>query len=441
MLAETPPYATALSALDRLHRSKNEELKAVGRDESRLAVGATGQRSEGRIGKERRSAVLRRRGVVVWPAFLNHSEAEETRRQVIGAMRWCQVSSCGRAFTMGISAIASIHPERFGAILRFQRNTRLRAMAAAHYSQPSVDTVHIRTLAEATSADTCAERWHVDKVNSACTLPGTFKALLYLDDVYSSSGPFEINASDAPHTVAGPAGTATLYNSSRMHRNLQPTGRGRVSLLNYYYVARPELEQDSQSPGQSPWRSPGHSPGHSSSGQPLMSAAQADRLRRFRANEPNMPATCGTDVKSITQLLEATDKENDLHQKQAWLAGNRSCPLATATRTTSSALEPRKKILLVTLVTPNLDTLTGTNIAVLRRYCRTHRHKLWMARRNFTASLGLHTNWAKVEAIRRVLAIRPAIAAFVLYVDVDSMPSVHLAVPLTRRFAHYLATA
>ena len=38
------------------------------------------------------------------------------------------------------------------------------------------------------------------------------------------------------------------------------------------------------------------------------------------------------------------------------------------------------QVLVITLITPNLDAFTKWNVAVLARYCEIHRHKLWIAR-------------------------------------------------------------
>uniref|UniRef100_A0A7S4MT99 Nucleotide-diphospho-sugar transferase domain-containing protein n=1 Tax=Prymnesium polylepis TaxID=72548 RepID=A0A7S4MT99_9EUKA len=94
------------------------------------------------------------------------------------------------------------------------------------------------------------------------------------------------------------------------------------------------------------------------------------------------------------------------------------CPLQRPHET-----RPFVRVLVTTLVTPDWDNHTRFSLAVLHRYCEQHGHKLWVARRNFTQHTGLHTNFAKVETIRRVLSLRPAAAEFLLYVDIDSVPT------------------
>eukprot|EP00966_Prymnesium_polylepis_P192038 4450107-Prymnesium_polylepis.1 len=81
-------------------------------------------------------------------------------------------------------------------------------------------------------------------------------------------------------------------------------------------------------------------------------------------------------------------------------------------------------VLVVTVVTPNLDTFTRWNGAMLHEYCRVHDYRLWIVRRNLTAAAGLHANWVEVEAVRRAFAVRPVVASYVLLTDIDTAPTV-----------------
>ena len=113
------------------------------------------------------------------------------------------------------------------------------------------------------------------------------------------------------------------------------------------------------------------------------------------------------------------------------------CPLPHAQQV------PFQRVVVVTLVTPNLDKHARWNLATLRQYCARHRHQLWVARRNFTSSEGMHTNWPKVEAIRRVLALGRQLADFALYADADSLPvmaSCSLAQIVAANRPYYLPT-
>eukprot|EP00966_Prymnesium_polylepis_P278688 6438435-Prymnesium_polylepis.1 len=126
------------------------------------------------------------RPAITMPEYWNRSEAAEARRQVLECMAICsEDDQCGHRTTMAISEIAKLWPSRFDMILRFQRDPKLMAMAAAHAGE-NVKDMQVRTLAMATTPPRAdCEGWHRD------TRVSGFRAFLYLDDVNTTSaGPF-----------------------------------------------------------------------------------------------------------------------------------------------------------------------------------------------------------------------------------------------------------
>ena len=102
-------------------------------------------------------------------------------------MRLCHgIGEGGDNRTMGVSDVAKVDSRRFHLITAFVQDRRLHKMAAAHLGMAPRD-VRVKTLAGSTApGQSSGGGWHKDT-----RAPG-IKALLYLDDVGPSNGPFSM---------------------------------------------------------------------------------------------------------------------------------------------------------------------------------------------------------------------------------------------------------
>ena len=196
------------------------------------------------------------RPVIVLQNYWNVSTVDAARVEMQALMLECHDrGEGGDNRTLGASRLARLHPERYPHILKFERDPILRRTAAHHLR---LERVSVDVLASTTGTGAASGGgWHKDQQARG------FKALMYLDDVDASNGPFAMlldyrdamvqplpgrlgrRYSDAAivaaikggarvRTFHAPRGTVILFETSNIHRGT-PCERGvRHTLTNYY---------------------------------------------------------------------------------------------------------------------------------------------------------------------------------------------------------------
>ena len=129
----------------------------------------------------------------VLPSFWSAAKADVARAQALDLMSsMCQeTGEGGDNRTMGADSFAQARLEAYSLLLAFKNDDYLRATAATHLGVP-----HVRSLLLCGSVgigQASGGSWHKDALTKG------FKAMMYLDDVGATNGPFAmlLNYSDA----------------------------------------------------------------------------------------------------------------------------------------------------------------------------------------------------------------------------------------------------
>ena len=192
----------------------------------------------------------------VLKGYWNASKVDAARVQLLALMHDChERGEGGDRRTLGASRLARLAPEKYSLVLEFERDPMLRRIAEHHLgtSRASVDTL----AAVATPGSASGGGWHKDQHARG------FKALMYLDDVVSTNGPFSmlINYNDSAvlplpgrlgrrytddaiaravkggatvHSFYASQGTVIVFETSNIHRGAPCSKGSRHSFTNYY---------------------------------------------------------------------------------------------------------------------------------------------------------------------------------------------------------------
>ena len=189
--------------------------------------------------------------------YWSREKAAAAKQQVLDLMATCEgPGEGGDMRTMQADGIADREPTRYPLLLEFTRDKTLQAMAEHHLRRkdlPPTSLLAGHTLPGQASGG----GWHKDAKFRG------FKAMIYLDDVDASNGPFAMllgyndtslkaNADkrktryddEAIHDqvargarvkeLHAPAGSVIVFETSNVHRGMPCRERSRVSLTNYY---------------------------------------------------------------------------------------------------------------------------------------------------------------------------------------------------------------
>jgi phytanoyl-CoA dioxygenase PhyH len=208
--------------------------------------------------------ILQRRGIMVVPGFWSPAECASARAELERLER-AYPESVHRRSDRRLFGVDRASP----LLRRFAEHPELVALSRAFYATPRESCITLGAHLPFSAGNLgSGEGWHRD------SLAPQFKAILYLTDVTSDTGPFELipgshrplhmardivlaglgartRLSDAEvaeverhypegiASVTGAQGTLVLVNSSAIHRGRPIAAGERVALTNYYYPSYP----------------------------------------------------------------------------------------------------------------------------------------------------------------------------------------------------------